>query len=108
VDVATGTGIIWSNGTSYCSQCLTTESHFDGPNGIAYVSHLNPGTCSEDDTSLGPSDDDFLIVALGASSGRLLRVNVSVAFVEPVVIDVLANSSVSAVDQMVRDLSAYL
>jgi hypothetical protein len=28
--VATGFAEVWNNGVLFCSECLTTESHFDG------------------------------------------------------------------------------
>jgi hypothetical protein len=136
--VATGVAEVWNSGDSFCSQCLTTEPHFDGmgvtlsfqiillawfvltcvcfiaatrvlvhvgPNGLVYVS-------SSDDFSrdsvgcIAISDGtlygDYLLVALGSSSNRLLKVNATAAFQLPIVINITENAGIlSQMDGMV-------
>lgn len=86
----------------YCTDCLSTEPHFDGPNGIVYVSSSVNNACA----SNGPSatyNDDYLLIALGAGSRRLLKVNASFPFVEPVEVELQQNAGY--IDGMVCMLS---
>lgn len=96
--------MVWSNGSSYCTECLSTEPHFDGPNGIAYVSLSGAATTC---ATASYNENHFLIVALGASSRRLLKVNASSPFQDPVEIELLVNSSVADIDDMVSDVFRY-
>lgn len=70
-DILTETAIVWNNGTSLCSQCLTSEPHFDGPNGITFVPAV--GAVSEYDPP--HSESSFLLVSLGGSSGKVMKVS---------------------------------
>lgn len=92
MEAATGTAEVWSSGDVYCTDCLTTEPHFDGPNGIVYVSTKQyPSECANPGEGSNYSDD-YLVVALGAGSKRLLKVNASQPSVSPAVVEVHENA----------------
>ena len=61
-DLVRETAMVWSADAQFCSQCAAVEPHYDGPNGVDYL------------PSVGGSDG-YLLVALGSSSRRILKVN---------------------------------
>lgn len=100
MDTTSGIGEVWGNGSLFCTECLTDEPHFDGPNGIAYAAASGgENICNERGSSVQSSD--FLIVALGASSSRILKVNASSALQDPREVLIVVNESVAMVESMV-------
>ena len=92
MEAATGAAEVWNSGDAFCTDCLTTEPHFDGPNGIVYISTneypsecMNPGEASD-------YSKDYVVIALGAGSKRLLKVNASQPSVAPVEVEVHENA----------------
>jgi hypothetical protein len=112
--VASGQAEVWGDGAMYCTDCLTTEPHFDGPNGIVYVSSSldscdSSSSSSSTDAMNNNYNSDYLLIALGASSRRLLKVNVSVPHSTPAAVQVQQNAG--SLDDMVATyiyLSIYI
>lgn len=77
---------------------MTTSNHHTGPNGIVYVSASTQGEdCAADGgASAHASQDssDYLLIGLGSTSNRLLKVNATAAFLPPVEINVTDNAGI--------------
>lgn len=71
-----------------------------GPNGIVYVSASSSSqrgdSAAECGTGSGPSPgtNDYLLIGLGSTSNRLLKVNATTAFLPPVEINVTENAGI--------------
>ena len=69
-----------------------------GPNGIVYVSNQGVGEDACLNGSFHTNFDDYLVIGLGSSSNRLLRVNVTYPFQSPA--DIVVHESAGVLSQM--------